>query len=354
MHSNGMRDEIIIEEKRDISKAKWFKGLQSLRAILFVLVFLSHSGGYFSTFGTWGGGAVCVFFVLSGFLSCYYYKVSSEGGIFQQCAFELWHKVKKFYPLYLCFLLVAAYVNKGTWTNFLKCLLLVQSFFGDSKSALCFNWPTWFLSSIMLSYFLSPIINKCLSKIRNKSVVYECVALTVIIAVVSYWGFVWKDNCKAYSLGYYWLYIAPPARLLDFALGGVLANLYLRYEQVRFSEEKELFLEFLTIIILIVSLCQVRTLPPHLSAVIARLPAAIFLVIEFARERSVFTRFCANNGTLLYLGERSFELYIVHRMMLLYFSRIGKNGLTWILALISTVVISEFAFRLKTMKKIRY
>lgn len=33
----------------------WFEGIQTLRALLFGLVYISHSGAYFSTFGAWGG-----------------------------------------------------------------------------------------------------------------------------------------------------------------------------------------------------------------------------------------------------------------------------------------------------------
>lgn len=47
---------------------RWFYGLQSFRAILFIMVYISHSGNFFHSIGVWGAAAVEGFFILSGFL----------------------------------------------------------------------------------------------------------------------------------------------------------------------------------------------------------------------------------------------------------------------------------------------
>lgn len=36
-------------------KKEWFAGLQSLKGILFIMVFLSHCGDFFPSCSLWGG-----------------------------------------------------------------------------------------------------------------------------------------------------------------------------------------------------------------------------------------------------------------------------------------------------------
>lgn len=66
-------------------KKIWFNGLQSLRAMLFFVVYLSHSIGFHTQYVIYGGAAVSTFFVLSGFLSGYFYKNDENSSLMLQC-----------------------------------------------------------------------------------------------------------------------------------------------------------------------------------------------------------------------------------------------------------------------------
>lgn len=47
---------------------------------------------------------------------------------------------------------------------------------------------------------------------------------------------------------------------------------------------------------------------------------------------------------IMWMGKRSFELYIVHRIILVFFLRHGNNMQYWCLAFITTCLLAELFF----------
>lgn len=186
-----------------MDKKEWFDGLQALRGILFLLVFISHSGDFFPSNGAWGGAAVEIFFVLSGFLSGYFYDETVRLSL-ANCFLSLKKKIMAFWPLYMIMLFVSVYYRNDGLATFIKCIFLTQSYFGNTETALSFNWPSWFLSSILLSYFLSPVLNKLCKKIESKSLL---LMLLLFMFQISF-AFYWKNMAEPYSFGYYYIYIS--------------------------------------------------------------------------------------------------------------------------------------------------
>lgn len=154
-------------------KKTWFEGLQVLKAILFIMIFLGHSGKFIATYGLLGGAAVAPFFVISGFLSGHGYDESNDKEIWAIACFKsLWKKLIKFYPLYFITLLFALYLKDGLLEGFLRHVFLIQSYFGDAEATMAFNSVGWFLSSIMLSYLLAPLINRICCRIKRVAHIY--------------------------------------------------------------------------------------------------------------------------------------------------------------------------------------
>lgn len=317
----------------------WFDGLQSLRGMLFLLVFVSHSGAFFRTDGAYGAMAVSAFFVLSGFL-CGTNREERSGSLPVRCIGSLWRKLRRFWPVYAVLLPVAAMLNPcGGW-DFLKCLFLVQSYFGDAETALRLNWPTWFLSSILLSYLLSPVLVR-VSRGLGRHAPW---AILFVWAAELCWAWFWRGTKAAVTdPGYYWVYVCPLARLADFATGTILGECFLRRRQnCDGVSVPPVFRECLVALFAILSmLCHAR-FPVSFSGSALWAPVSASLIWVFALREGPLTRACGATW-LMWIGRRSFELYVVHRMVLLFVCRVAAaSPATWLVSLLATCVAAEF------------
>lgn len=110
----------------------------------------------------------------------------------------------------------------------MKCAVLLQSYFLDANTALLLNWPSWFLSSLMFCYFTAPIINRLL---ENRTKKFYVLSSVLLFAVAIVWSYVWKDEPEAYGRGYYYVYIFPPARVIDFSQGSILSFCFIKYRK---------------------------------------------------------------------------------------------------------------------------
>ena len=330
-----------------MNKQKWFRGLQVLRGILFLLVFVSHSGAWYDT-KCFGGGmcGVSGFFVLSGFLSGYFYNPALiQGGLIKSGVIYCWKKLKAFYPLYLCFLLISVpllhHEPQNNMMNFLKSLCLSQSFWGESKMALCFNWPSWFLSSICLAYLLSPFLNMICWKVRR----YSWIGMIAIFFGLVFWGTFWKHDASAYSAGYYYMYICPWIRLFDYIEGILLSYLFRQVmkESNPIVQDGTSIMECVLFLVSIFALRIPAFVPEVYRWSVMWLPISLGLIWCFASVRGNITSWLSKQDSLLWLGARSFELYIAHRMILLFFAR-SKVGVAYFLAILTILIIVECAY----------
>lgn len=329
------------------SSIKWFNGLQVLRGLLFIMVFVSHSGHFIKVFGNLGGMGVSAFFVLSGFLLQYKTNESSKLGGGNASFHNVIHFVKKFYPLYFVFLLIAVLINSGSSTklDFIKCLFLIQSYFGNAKTALAFNWPTWFMSSAMICYFFSPFIGRVIKLIKcNIKLLIGLMAFC--IALIILWNYQWRSVPEPYGKGYYYVYIFPLARLLDFIIGSVLGEIYKSYgnwiNDNCFANKHD-YIEVLVFLAFLGMQIYNKFAPKIMIYTVLWLPISLGLIWIFANEKGFISRYLCKSQVLLWLGSISFELYICHRMVLLFFQKyVGNSVMLWIYSIITTLVIAQF------------
>lgn len=323
------------------NRTGWFDGLQALRALLFLLVFVSHSGDFLrGVDGAWGGIAVAVFFVLSGFL-CGCREPSADGVWWKDCILGVWKKLRKFWVLHFIVLLVAAWYMPGRFKDFIRCALLVQSFCGKAKVALSFNWPTWFLSSLMFCYLLAPLLNRAATRIAR----HAAFALPAVWAVQAAWAAVWIGSPEAYGPGYYWVYICPFARVFDFLSGVLVAKLFRRYGTGGASGAICTLTESAIIAVFAALLWKHDFVPMIFRYCVIWMPISAALIWAFAAGRGrVVKALC--NPPLMWLGLRSFELYILHRVVLKAFADAGATAwYWWTLAFVLTCLAAEAAAR---------
>ena len=230
----------------------------------------------------------------------------------------------------------------------MKCAVLLQSYFLDANTALLLNWPSWFLSSLMFCYFTAPIINRLLENRTKKFYVLFSVLLFTAAVI---WGYVWKDEAEAYGRGYYYVYIFPPARVIDFALGSIMSFYFAKYRR---NTERESIIphiaEAVTILLLFLSivLSDVILQSEHYTKMyhifvytVVYMPSSFLLVWIFADERGFVTKTLSNSSVLQSIGAMSFELYIAHRMILLFYAHFKTTILYWLLSIVTTLVVAK-------------
>lgn len=204
-------------------KNKWFDGIQALRGIMCILVLISHSGNFFAVDAKWGCMGVSAFFVISGFCNGYFYKTRSNM-LLKEMLGGAWRYLKKIYPLYFVVLITSPFwqVFNGDWKDFVRSLFLLQSYFLDATKALVFNHPTWFVSSLLLAVFLSPLLNRIFKSKNIFLNIFLVLFFFVIEVIISY---CFLEDSEAYGNGYYYVYIFPLTRLLDYICGILMARI---------------------------------------------------------------------------------------------------------------------------------
>lgn len=212
--------------------------LQGLRAIAFVLIFLSHCG-----IGELARWSVTLFFVLSGFLMVYnYFSRDTVACSIKQNVLFSYKKINKLFWLHLIMLLPVLALTlysalKGGTLGFdfiinqslvlLSNVFLVQSWIPVRAFYFGYNGVAWFLSVCALLYFVFPFVLKNLKKKASRKkaifVMTGCFAVQCVFSV-----FVNVVNCEWITAHKdYLVYIFPLYRVLDFVIGCNLGYLFL-------------------------------------------------------------------------------------------------------------------------------
>lgn len=202
--------------------------LDIFRIGLALLIYFFHSHchlgctyGILTTFFSYGNIAMTGFFMLSGYAMTLGYGKND---------FTEWNDYKRFYtkrlitiyPLYIVtgtlFVLMNIVVGKQTITDNLLLLpieiLGIQAIFPGSLFAFAHNSGTWFISCILLSYLLYPII---LMGIRNMKHSALSVLLVGVIASLIYIPYI------DITFSTHDLYTNPFYRFIEFSSGVLLA-----------------------------------------------------------------------------------------------------------------------------------
>lgn len=151
------------------------QGLQFIRLLAFICIFLSHSIGKLDIIGAAG---VSVFIIMSGFLMVYNYLY------IEICTNPFSFAFKKIWPLYplhiFCMVLVltkpvmAMIINhsfSGLFDNikYLVCnVFLIQAWIPNISYYYSLNAVSWYLCLCVFFYFLFPVIIRLFRKIVTK------------------------------------------------------------------------------------------------------------------------------------------------------------------------------------------
>lgn len=297
--------------------------LQALRGIAFTAVFLGHVGYY--NMGQW---AVCVFFMLSGFLMCVQHKDirinSLRGGI----SFS-YRRIIKLYPLHLLMLIAnillqAANQIYNHWElrkiifddflckNTISHLLLLNAWI--PKTWYYWNGPSWFLSAIFICYIFFPFIANFLQKKDSVKRILICGA--TILLIMSGVGYL-STYAGNEEFTRWVTFVFPLFRSCDFSIGCMIGIVYLKYKNDKNYLGKHATLyEAITILALgVIQLLREREWP-FFGALWSRytiiyVPVTGILIYLFAVNKGIFTRMLSNR-VFVTLGDLSPYAFLVH------------------------------------------
>ncbi len=296
--------------------------LTSLRFFAALLVFCWHAGWTKNVAAAHflGPAGVEFFFVLSGFILTYTYRSVFARGLTSTAMRAFWvARFARVYPLYA--LSLAASVAVGA-AGYLPDAFPPHGF-----------WP---ITDEALFYALFPLLAWLLLRRSREisSLLLGAAGLTAIAVILNV--LLWPHVDERIP------YVFPPVRVADFAVGMLLAAAFVRGLRVRRSP--------------VATLAEIATLCGCAGAIAALpllgtstavgpyfLPFSGLVVTLFACEAGAVSR-ALSHPILVYLGEISFALYLVHVLVLAFVP--SASPLQFALAGGASLAVAAFAHEL--------
>lgn len=280
------------------------RNLQSLRFIFIFLVFLSHypmSDGN-CVFNPGGDCGVSFFFVLSGFVLSFSYCSNRSYRSFMAS------RVRKIYPLYIFALVCALLVMRWNFSraNVLPLLTLTQSWFPDRDIYFGGDPTAWFISDILFLYAIYyPLRKLCMYYSWGRTLVALAIVGLCYFAVASQVPQVWVN---------WGLYVFPPLRMIDFALGILSFRAYDSMKNWIIPSRWMAVLQLFAIS-LVVGACAVWPYVPERygTVLLFYVPSMVaVLVFAFSDGAPTVVNSVLSNRMFVWLGSITFEFYLLH------------------------------------------
>lgn len=334
----------------DTSNSARLSGLQGLRFIAFLLIFLNHSFGYLgiSKIFDFGARGVEIFFVLSGYLVAYNYGDREFDDSLKGCLSYAYKKVKKFYLLHFITFMLFLYnplmqCIRGGLTSSKQCTLFVNSILNITllkswyfPSAFSLNGVTWFLSTILFAYLLVPKTVMLLRK-RDQSfymILFSFLLITKMI--LDTYGYRFTHTFHAFSL-----YTNPAYRFQDFLLGYVF-YMASKGTLVKLPGNMHKVMQVCIPIAYLMTcfLFDKKWIPAQFVLL------TCLLVYIISLENTFYNKMLSNKLFEL-LGNSSFEMFILHTLIIRYVNDLWrflgmrpKGLLFWGTSLVITILVS--------------
>ena len=255
----------------------------------------SHCSGYFGimdTFIATGGVFMVLFFALSGFVLYYCYDNKDLIDIRNIKAF--WKK--RFVTLYPCYIFITTIyliIHFQGWRNTIimapvEILLLHQYLPGGARNFAC-NSLTWFLSCLVLAYFLFPFMKHILKNMKMGEKKLLLVGLWFVSSIAPF---------SVHFMEYEWVYNNPYFKLMEFVSGMVIADLYITNKEKQESGSQGKTVLLFVLLIACVSLLRRFGIGTAASYIFFDLPIFLLLILEMARlkDSCLIVRFSTRGG----------------------------------------------------------
>lgn len=265
--------------------------------------------------GGWTG--VGFFFLLSGFVLAWSARTDDSAPRFWRRRFF------KIYPNHLVtfiaalvLLTVVARESIESWRAVLN-LLLLQSWFPAMETSLTLNTVSWSLSAELLFYLCFPLLLSLISRIRPERLWYWAggvIAVILLIPIIA--GTLppsqpWLPWAQATPTEFWFVYLLPPVRMLEFVFGIMLARIVLTGRKVPVGLGGAVALTVLAYFL--------APLFPGTYPIVSVMVLPLGLLIAAGAVADVQGhRTVLSSRALVWLGEVSFAFYLWHRLVLVY------------------------------------
>jgi peptidoglycan/LPS O-acetylase OafA/YrhL len=270
---------------------------------------------FYEVFAPAGGLGVTFFFVLSGFILTWSARPGDRARSFWR------RRAAKVVPSYLA-AWVLALVLIGTGTQTLQAVLtffMVQSWVPDLNIAWAVNAPGWSLSTEALFYLAFPALYHFAKRIPARHLRFWVIGVVAGIAATCLFAYAFIPAGEAvvpnephHSADQFWFaYVFPVARLLDFALGILVARAVLsdRWRGAGMAWSGVLLLAAYVASYYVPLLYGLRLL--------CVVPAAMLIAAAAVADgEGRFTPF--RNRAMTWLGEISYAFYLTHFIVVIY------------------------------------
>lgn len=322
---------------------KRIASLQGLKGYAILLVIISHYSFFTNKYGHnifyyAGCIGVGIFIIVSGYLTYWNYTETKE--YFKS-------RIIRIYPLFIITFLLAIplQINLKDFNSYLAnfpkavCnLLLINAWIPNQNYYYSFNSVSWFLTLVVFFALVTkPLIKQIKKTTRRTSIIL----LTIIIVIEIILSLVFQN--KTYS--HWLLYICPAVRLLDYINGMLLCKIMMG--KTRVNEKNNYALQFGIIATIIIVLVLLETSffinsDWYLNAV--WIISILLLLGMLVCEEGTVDRIIFKNKIILFIASISFELFLIHQLVIRYMDRISKR-----IALNNSIIEFILSFALSIM-----
>ncbi len=260
-----------------------------------------------------GNLAVDFFFMLSGFILAHVYMPQFMAGSFNYLSF-IKNRLARIYPMHVATLLASVALlvlmnifNLGTAENNLAEASDLPAYFlmlhaWGVIDSLNFNYPSWSISAEWLAYLLFPLFMMPALFLRSRpaAILLPALALFTLLALMS--PSILGEKLTELTWNFGILRILP-----EFAMG---IGLYLLGRRHALSPAATTGIFVISLLLVFVNAALDGQ--PELSVLLFAM--VILASAEMSRNQAAPIRFLANRS-LVYLGEISYSIYLVHSLV---------------------------------------
>jgi peptidoglycan/LPS O-acetylase OafA/YrhL len=249
---------------------------------------------------------VSFFFLLSGFVLSWAFRPG-------EAKRRSWRKrAARVFPNHAVTALVAlagaagasAAAGADSWRVVLPDLFLVQSWVPDQKVYFGLNTVSWSLSCEVFFYLIFPFVIRAVDRLDPRRLWPVAAGLVAVV-----WSLPVLTSGWSQPVAYWFIYVFPPVRALEFVLGVLMAQIVRKGRWIRLP----VWVPTVTVVAVYLG---VGYLPVKVGYVAAALVPLVLLVPALAQADLDGRRWFWARPKMVWLGELTFAFYLVHQLVI--------------------------------------